>query len=182
MFKSIVECIKKAGKIYEDLQNEVPAFFLTKTLNPITCYSYCFRIMIWNNVIELSISYTPYNYGDFYCETALIFQNDLYYSNWFGYDDVKRFYSKKELMDEIFYLYSKLLKYKYIFIRIVRLWRRSRKEKHARRNIYSFIIRYKDHYLSKPKGLYYYRALTNFEKLFQFDKYDDISIRILRDI
>lgn len=155
MFKSYGQCLREAVKIHQDIQHELPSYFWSSSRPHV-----CFRIMNMCN-LTLSISHSPYNSGKFYCETALIttFDDEIIYPSFWQYNDVKLLYKKEELIKEILFIYSKMLHIKYLFLKCIRRWRQ---RKNASAQIKNFIIRHKDHFMSRPNGLYYRIARTEF--------------------
>lgn len=161
MFKQMTECIQKKKVIVQDIEECLPLYFWAPASEKQEL-SFCFRVLSLFGC-QLSISHPPLNSGSFYSETALIstFDHDLLYPELLGYYDVKRQFEKEELMEEILFVFSKLIHYKYRLLFFFRQWKRRK----AALRILRFILERKDHVLSRPGSLYYRKAFQHFQEM-----------------
>jgi hypothetical protein len=112
LIKIIEKCAIETVKIYVQLSNNLPE---NLTLEPMRGGNYCFRISGFNKTNNdfdmVSVSYPPDamgNRGAPYdgpnpetIETALFKDGKLVYISSLGYEDIKRFRTFEELLEEI---------------------------------------------------------------------------------
>jgi len=110
--------------------------------------------------VFLSIAHPFDVEDDVYCETALFIENELVFKDFLGYEDVKRFDSLEELLEEIDFLKDRLSQYQKRFRNLFSLW----KSLKAKQRIQSFILKYKDHFMARPNGLLWRISKLDFEK------------------
>lgn len=145
-------------KLKEDLSNKIEIL-------PLEFNSSAFRINLNIRYYQLSIAY-PLGMQYSYCETALCYKNSdsdynigsLIYIDFLGYEDIKRFDSHYDLLNEIYRLYFEFEKIKNTFRKAIHRYR-------AKKYIQAFILEYKDHFMARPFGKLYYESLKNFQTI-----------------
>ena len=143
-------CCFQIDKIQKDLQSSLPPKFWSYETNNWNIY------ILQNSLLNISISFTPFNYIDYYCEIAVLYRDVIIYPRCLGYYyDVKILLSKQEMIDEILFLYHKIRMYERIFKTLIHRWRDKQNIKKATSKIVSFICKYIPHYFYRPGGLYF---------------------------
>jgi len=159
----------KIQKIYYQLKADLSKHFKFEYLID---GSTAFRIHLNMMNYQLSIAY-PFDMQYGYCETALCFKGNIHkmiyempyetedrmiFIERLGYNDIKRFDSYEELLDEIYILFFRFEKIKNTLRKAILKYR-------AKKYIQAFILEYKDHFMAKPFGKLYFQSLYNFEKI-----------------
>jgi len=158
MFRDNYNLIK-IRNIYKEIYPIIPSEI---DISPIYQIINSFRLIFpyFQQSFQLSIACpSDMRYG--YCETAFIYNNNLIYPLHLDYDDVKRFQNIFELLDEISMLNETLKNSECI---LKKFFDKCIKKQRAKRKIKEFILEYKDQFLYRPFGQYYYQYKKDFEK------------------